>query len=263
MGYLEPRCRVCRNNLVRKKVNDLLASGGSYAMIVRALAADNAKLAKCDRVTIDSVRNHTVRHFPVQNVAKASYREILERRAQENRVDFVEGVATAITPIAFYETVMVKSYENLVDSNTKVDVHTGMIAAGRLQSLMDSGDDGRELLSMKVQLSVICNAVKSTVPEEQWGEIVEKIEEFEQHQEALNVGTDSYDDVTTSPSTRPNSSTMTTTSSDLRSARRHRGRWGPLPMWMERSWSRGQWRTRGRWPRINCRRFTASWPTLT
>ena len=104
-------------------------------------------------------------------------------------------MATAITPWAFFETVMAKSYENLVDSNTKVDVHTGMIAAGRLQSLMDSGDDGRELLSMKVQLSVICNAVKSTVPEEQWDEIIEKLEEFEQHHlEALDVGTDSYDD---------------------------------------------------------------------
>jgi hypothetical protein len=27
--FLEPRCRVCRNDLVRKKVNDLLATGSS------------------------------------------------------------------------------------------------------------------------------------------------------------------------------------------------------------------------------------------
>ena len=127
---LEPRCRVCRNDVLRKKVNDLLASGASYAMIVRALAADNAELEKCDRVTVDSVRNHCGRHFPVQNVVKATYREILERRAKANAVDFVEGVATAITPIAFFETVMGKSYETLVDSNTKVDVNTGMVAAG-------------------------------------------------------------------------------------------------------------------------------------
>ena len=174
----------------------LLATGSSYAMIVRALAADNAELDKCDRVTIDSVRRHCGRHFPVQSFARATYREILERRARENSVDFVEGVATALTPIAFFETVMVKSYENLVDSDTKVDVNTGIVAAGRLQSLIDSGDDGRELLVLKVQLGWICDAVKSTVPEEMWGEIVEKLEEFEQHQKALDVGTDSYDDVT-------------------------------------------------------------------
>ena len=192
--HLEPRCRICRNEQVRKKVNDMLATGASYAMVVRALAADNAELDKCDRVTIDSIRNHTARHFPVQNVAKATYREILERRAQENGVDFAEGVATAITPIAFFETVMVKSYETLVDSNTKVDVNTGMVAAGRLQSLIDSRDYDHELLVMKVQMAAICHAVKSTVPQEMWGAIVEKLEALEQDSQALDVGTDSFDD---------------------------------------------------------------------
>jgi hypothetical protein len=69
--HLEPRCRVCRNDSLRIKVNNLLAGGTSYAMILRALRDDNAKLDKPDQVTIDSIRNHTDRHFPVQNVAKA------------------------------------------------------------------------------------------------------------------------------------------------------------------------------------------------
>ena len=120
--HLGPRCRICRNDEVRRKVNDLLASGISYAMVLRALESDNAKLDQRDRVTIDSIRHHTRRHFPVQNVAKATYRQILERRAQENGADFVNGVATAITPMAFYETVMVKGYETLVDSGTRVEV---------------------------------------------------------------------------------------------------------------------------------------------
>jgi hypothetical protein len=181
-------------HLARKKVNDLLATGASYAMIVRALAADNAELDKCDRVTVDSVRTHTARHFPVQNVAKATYREILERRAKAKSVDFVAGVATAITSIAFFETVMVKSYETLVDSNTKVDVNTGFVAAGRLQSLIDSRDYSREIAELRLQLSMIGKAVKSTVPEEMWAAIIEQLEEFEQRQEAIDVGTDSYDD---------------------------------------------------------------------
>ena len=66
-------------------------------------------------IFIDSIRNHTVRHFPVQQVARATYREVLERRAKENSVDFIEGVATAITPMAFLESVMVKGYQTLVD----------------------------------------------------------------------------------------------------------------------------------------------------
>jgi hypothetical protein len=191
--HLEPRCRVCRNDRMQKKVNDLL-TGSSYAMIVRALAAENAKLAKCDRVTIDSVRNHTGRDFPVQQTAHATYREILERRARENQIDFVHGVATALTPFAYFEVVMNKAFRSLVDDRTEVSVETGLRAAEKLQSVLDGRELGTEVLELKVQLGWIQTAVKSVVPEEMWGEIIEKIEEFEQHQEALDVGTDSYDD---------------------------------------------------------------------
>ena len=127
--HLEPRCRICRNDQVRTKVNDLLATGASYAMVLRALGDDNATLEQRDRVTIDSIRNHAARHFPVQNVARATYREILERRAKENGIDFFEGVATAITPLAVLETVMVKGYQTLVDEHTSVSYRAGMEAA--------------------------------------------------------------------------------------------------------------------------------------
>jgi hypothetical protein len=36
------------------------------------------------------------------------------------------------SPLAFYETVMVKAFGTLVDSGTRVEVNTGMIAAARL-----------------------------------------------------------------------------------------------------------------------------------
>ncbi len=100
----------------------------------------------------------------------------------------------AITPIAFFETVMVKSYETLVDSDTKVDVNTGIVAAGRLQSLIDSRDDDHELLVLKVQMAAICAAVKSTVPQSMWGEIIAKLDEAEQHSEVLDVEEGVFDD---------------------------------------------------------------------
>ena len=214
--HLEPRCRICRNDQMRKKVNDMLATGSSYAMIVRAVREDNAELDKCDRVTVDSIRNHTARHFPVQNVARATYRAILERRAKANGVDFVEGVATAITPIAFFETVMVKSNETLVDSDTKVDVNTGIVAAGRLQSLIDSREYSRDVLELKVQLAKISQAVRSVVPESMWGAIIEQLEELEQHSEGSTSGRTPSMTLTTTPTIRPSSSTRTT-SFDLRS----------------------------------------------
>jgi hypothetical protein len=192
---LEPRCRVCRNELLRKKVNDMLATGASYAFIVRALAADNDELDPRDRVTLDSVRNHTSRHFPVQQAARATYREILERRAHEQRVDFVQAVASALTPMAFLETVMVRSYETLVDSGTEVSVDTGVRAAEKLQSILDRNDQVDEIADMRRQVGLIQDAVKAVVPQDMWGDIVARLDQVEQHPDALDVGTeDFYDD---------------------------------------------------------------------
>ena len=41
----------------------------------------------------------------------------------------------------------------------------------------------------------ICDAVKSTL----WGEIIEKLEELEQHPEAPDVGTDLFNDADDEP----------------------------------------------------------------
>ena len=150
--HLEPRCRVFRNDQMREKVNDLLATGASYAQIVRALGEDNVQLTKRDQVTIDSVRNHTVRHFPVQQVARATYRDILERRARENQVDFVNGVGTALTPLAFFEVVMNKAFKSLVDDRTEVSVETGLRAAEKLQSVLDGRDQGIDVVKMMVEV---------------------------------------------------------------------------------------------------------------
>ena len=149
-------------------------------MIVRALEVDNAALDKCDRVTIDSVRNHTARHFPVQNVAQATYRQILERRAEQNGIDFVNGVTTALTPMAFFEIVMLKAFEALLDPDATVDVGAGMVAAGRLQSLLDSRNEQPDLAELSRRVDQIGEAVRTTVPQEMWAEIVSKLNDYEQ-----------------------------------------------------------------------------------
>ena len=123
--HLEPRCRVCRTDDVRQTVNSMLAAGCSYAGIVRSLVANNAELPDCDRVSVDSVRNHAARHFPVQNLAQATYREVLQQRAQQNQIDIAEGLATALTPMAFMEAVMAKSFATLAQSDTEVAVALG------------------------------------------------------------------------------------------------------------------------------------------
>ncbi len=166
--HLEPRCRVCCNDQMRRQVNDMLACGLSYAMILRALDEHNAALNEQDRVTIDSIRNHTARHFPVQHVAKATYREILERRAKENGADFVAGVATAITPLAVLETVMVKGYQTLVDEGTTVSYRDGVAAALKLAGALRNEDPEIEMARMRAEMGRIIDVVKEFIPEQKW-----------------------------------------------------------------------------------------------
>jgi hypothetical protein len=175
-GHLEPRCRVCRSDVLRPKVNDMLARGCAYAMIARALEDDNVKLDPRDQVTVDSVRNHCSRHFPAQNAAQATYREILERRARENGLDFIEGVATALTPVAYFETVLEKAYESLVNSDTKVDVNTGMAAAARLQAYIDSHTEQADIAQVYVRQNRIIAAIQEFMPPEQHAALMARIE---------------------------------------------------------------------------------------
>ena len=68
-----------------------------------------------------------------------------------------------------------------------------------LSTLIDSRDYSHDLLVMEVQMDQICDAVKSIVPQEMWAEIIEKLEDLEQHPEALDVGTDSFNDANDEP----------------------------------------------------------------
>jgi hypothetical protein len=169
--HIEPRCRVCRDDEVRKKVNDLLARGSSFAMVLRALGEDKTAPGKGDRVTIDSVRNHAARYFPVQQVARATYREIVERRAREAQIDFVNGVVTALTPLAFYEVVMNEAFRRLADGDVDVSVDTGLRAAEKLQALIDARAGEADMASMRVEIGRIIEVVRTFIPSERWPEV--------------------------------------------------------------------------------------------
>ena len=89
---------------------------------------------------------------------------------------------------------MVRGYETLVDPDTKVDVSTGMIAAVRLQALIDSRVGQPDMAHIMVQVAHIIEAVKSTVPRELWGEIVRKLHQLQQHPGSPDVETETCDE---------------------------------------------------------------------
>ncbi|ETT28769.1 phage protein [Rhodococcus aetherivorans] len=173
---IEPRCRVCRDDQIRGTVNQMLARGASYAGIVRALTAEDTTFGE-QRVTVDSVRRHCERHFPVQQAAAATYREVLERRARENHLDFAEGLAVALTPIAMFEVVMQKAFAHLVDDDTIVSVETGLRAAEKLYAISQETSSHPDVADMMVQLQQITAAVKAVVPREMWGQILQQLDE--------------------------------------------------------------------------------------
>ncbi|MBX7135033.1 MAG: hypothetical protein K1X67_20400 [Fimbriimonadaceae bacterium] len=147
------------------QVNEMLATGSSYAQIVRALAANG------HQISLDSVRNHANKHFPAQNVAKARYRDILERRAAEREIDFVNGVGTAITPLAYLEAMMVKGFERLVQDDTEVSPEMGLKAAEKLHKAIGAVDPHAQNAKFLAEMGRVIDVVKSLLPQSSWPEL--------------------------------------------------------------------------------------------
>ena len=67
-----------------------------------------------------------------------------------------------------------------MDDRTDVSVETGLRAAEKLQSVLDGHEQGTAIARMRIELGKIIDAVKSTVPQSMWGEIIEKLDQMEQ-----------------------------------------------------------------------------------
>ena len=109
------------------------------------------------------------------------------------------GSAPPLARLGLLPLALNKAFRALVDDRTEVSVETGLRAAEKLQSVLDGRERGTDVLELKVQLGQIGEAVRSVVPESMWAEIVEKLKELEQHQEALDVGEDCFDDADDDP----------------------------------------------------------------
>jgi hypothetical protein len=78
--------------------------------------------------------------------------------------------------------------------DAEVNVDTGLRAAEKLQAVLDKRNQGDDILQMRPQVYRIQDAVKAVVPQEMWGAIADKLDEPQQHHDALDVETDDHDD---------------------------------------------------------------------
>jgi hypothetical protein len=128
--------------------------------------------------------------------------------------------AIVLTPVAFYQVVMTKAFRRLVEDGTEV---ASTPACGQPRSCSPcstSNDQGDDIVEMRRQVNLIIHAVTSTVPQQMLGGIFDKLDQFEPHRNALDVGTDSFDNADDDFFDRPSSTRAT--SFDLHGPRRHR-----------------------------------------
>lgn len=191
----ETRCRVCTSD-ASDTVNRMLAHAMTYADILRSLAPINDLLPEGEKISYDSIREHAKRHFPIEQTSKAVYRRMVEKRAEQFDVDFVAGVGGALTPMAFYDVVMQKGFQNLVDDSTEVSVETALRAAAQLQELTRAEEEqDSDMGEMMLKVQLLVDAVKAVVPEDQWERIIEAVESGEVPAPSIEAQFDEIPDV--------------------------------------------------------------------
>lgn len=168
----DPNCRICDSDQARM-VNQLLTQGASYRAVLRALAPYNEGRNRQEAIGQSTIRRHAVEHFPIQSTGRNFYRDLLERRAAEQGIDFVEGVESILTPMAVVESIMSKGYERMMSNRgDPITPETTLRAAKELQTLLDNREDHQDAERMQLQLNRLIDSVKKHVPEQYWKMIV-------------------------------------------------------------------------------------------
>lgn len=169
----ETRCRVCQSQDSLDLVNTLMAHGLTYAAIMKCIKPINATRRKNNQITKASLYWHQKNHFNTQEPARAIYRQIMEDRAKEHEVNFIEGTTTGVNAMSYLETMMVKAYKKLTDDNfDNVSVDMGMNAAIKLHELTRKDAGLAEAAKAMNEMNRIIAAVKEVVPERYFNQIL-------------------------------------------------------------------------------------------
>jgi hypothetical protein len=173
------RCYVCCEDESLQLVNKLIAVGLTNREIVETCEAINERRREVGDTRIigpKSVRAHTRFHFNIQKPAQAAYRKIIERRAEEANLDYINGVGHSVTPYAVLETAMLKGFERIVAEDSTVTVREAMDAASRLYDMSARDASQRKMADLIYSLDRIVRAAQEFVPEELWESFVDRAE---------------------------------------------------------------------------------------
>lgn len=167
-----PRCYVCAEVESKELVNKMLAAGLTNREIAESCRGINSrrKAAGDDRM-IDAriVWNHRRNHFDVDAPLPGVVRSILERRAQERGLDYLNGVGHAVTPYAVLETTMVKGYQKrLADPEAEPpSLGETLSAAKTIHELTAKDASQRQMADLLTTMERIISAAEKFVPLDQ------------------------------------------------------------------------------------------------
>lgn len=195
------RCRICRDNDVRKLINTLHGYGlttRSILEVVDSSGVNNGRSQK-DQINYDVIWRHTKKHFDIDTPAREIYREILARRAAEEGKDIDHAVGSAVNALSYLETIMVRGYQDLVDEGTRIPYTEGAKAAVKLHELTRQDAGVQEIAEVMRKMNYVISAVLTAVPEQYHGDILSIMEGKEPERKAVTADVQDVQEVDFDP----------------------------------------------------------------
>jgi hypothetical protein len=174
-----PQCYVCCEVESRELVNKLIAAGLTNREIAESCAGINSRrsLDKDKReIAARNIWYHRKNHFNVDEPALALYRDILERRAEEQQKDHLNGIGHAVTPYAVLETVMTKGYSLVTDPLVPITIKETMDAATKLHELTNRDAGQRQMAEVLATMNRIISAAQKFMDPTKYEDFVREVE---------------------------------------------------------------------------------------
>jgi len=172
-SYPSTRCRVCQDPVIMSLVNKMLARAFTIPDILDTLESHNLK-RKADRlpeITRSCLYNHRTRHFDVQSPAGAILRRIQEECAVQFGQDWQTGVGTILNAASYYQTMMIRGYETLIDPRTQVTPAEGAAAAAKFDEIKRKSEGDLDRAQMRVQYGRMIEVLRKFTDPEDWPQI--------------------------------------------------------------------------------------------
>lgn len=180
-GYVKSSlCKVCSSDEgIRRLVDTLLLFPKTYkdTLTECRLLEERLDIPEEERVSYHSIRNHYLNHLPAD---KKAVREIIERRATIKGKKVIDAGGTLLTPEAFYEVVIARGFDNIVNGLEAPTISQTMQAVNMLKRLEEQTTRDYKPEHLLNQLNVIVMAIREVLPEDMREAVFKKIDEYSQ-----------------------------------------------------------------------------------